>query len=95
MVLCGLVHDMSIPPGIALSCPNHQSIRPIELSAANDTKKRIEFEVHEINFLSATQLGKRLTMSVAKRRSLCWLNVIEIVNLSTVSETSLTSIYDF
>ena len=23
MVLCGLVHDMSIPLGIALSCPNH------------------------------------------------------------------------
>ena len=27
MVLCGLVHDMSIPPGIALSCPNHHGCR--------------------------------------------------------------------
>ena len=57
MALCGLVHDMSIPPGIALSCPNHQSIRPIELSAANDTETicAVDTVSSEINFLSATQ----------------------------------------
>ena len=71
MVLCGLVHDMSIPPGIALSCPNHQSIRPIELSAANDTETVWSWCPLKINFLGIDTTSKRSTMSVAKRRSLC------------------------